>query len=370
MHPPASLLVIVTGSSSRSRRALVEARGTLLVESRRARASLRLSRTSDSVPLSGSARGRVTPETSGNERSHTGSWTTTGTTSQPAASASASWTGSAVAGSRRGRRRRFPTEPSVPPGRGERTPGRGCPAGRPERLSRAVARLRAGGCGLGERASRSPVRAGRCEPDEGVRRRPARDDHPPCGAHRGCLSSQGSQRREERHRGAAVDDDDDPDRILREVVPDDELVGAACRRQPCRCGPVDEPDRIATPVRAGARDLAPDPRRRLGLPATSSAPPLCDGMSGKTRSPLRVMVLGSARRRRLPDAGRARGSARAGPPARPPARRSVRRRVRGADGARAPGRRAARRRGLDMIASAEQRHGPGAAFERQRAANR
>ena len=37
------------------------------------------------------------------------------------------------------------------------------------------------------------------------------------------------------------------------MVPDDELVGAACRRQPCRSGPVDSP--IASPRRYG-RELA------------------------------------------------------------------------------------------------------------------
>ena len=97
-----------------------------------------------------------------------------------------------------------------------------------------------------------------------------------------CLSSHGSQSGKSAIEGLRSTTIDDPDGVLGEVVADDELVGAAGRRQAGGRGPVDQADGVAAAIRTRARDLVAGPRRRLGRPATSSAPRLCGtGSAGR-----------------------------------------------------------------------------------------
>ena len=112
------------------------------------------------VPLTGSASGSVTPATSGNDRSQTGSWTTTGTRSQPAPRAARSSAGdggvrksdsrntNVPGGTSAGDRVSWASTVSTPPDGAarlgtaasrRRSISRGAPRSRPERVSHGPA---------------------------------------------------------------------------------------------------------------------------------------------------------------------------------------------------------------------------------------
>ena len=257
-----------TGSRSSSVSSSSSASSRSSFARRRAAASFFVSRTCVTGRCAGSRSGTTIPLTSGKLCSQTGSWITTGTTSQRCSTA----VSHVVA---RGRVEEVREDEDEAAGgdvaavleevleRALDAVGRRAPAGVRRPLLAQV-----GEPALAARRQPERLAVGVVEvADEAARRGRARDDDVGRAPHRRGLVEPGQRRREEGELGAAVGDEHDARALVGVALADDELVGAARRRHPGRRGPVDRADVVARPVRAASR--RPRCRGRAGRSASS-----------------------------------------------------------------------------------------------------
>ena len=121
-----------------------------------------------------------------------------------------------------------------------------------------------------------------------------RDAHRP----RACRATEATG--EERHRRPAVAEHDDARRLLGEVLANDELVGAVCRREPRGGRPVDRVRIVTGPVRTRAGDVGAGAAPNALHPAERKAANRRRGASGKVTSAYWSRATGRSSERAAP----------------------------------------------------------------------
>ena len=250
----------------------------------------------------GSASGSAMPPTRGKLCSQTGSWTTTGVTSQRSARSHAQ-------SRRQGARKSDTTNANEPTGNSARAgrAARASGAGRP-RLRLACGRA-------GSAASPAPGQSGRpaawSTSASSPRAANALAGQARRRRGRRALVEPRERRRVDRHRGSPVAHDHDARRLLGEVLADDELVVATRGRERAPTRPVDPRRSVARPVRPGPATSSPCPAAGCGARRSWTPRSAAAGRAG-TVAVARPSSAPTRRRgvpARLAVAARARGSA-------------------------------------------------------------